>query len=210
MIDNIDNVIQVTAVGICGVISFARAISSRKREWLLLGLFYAAAFAGTLYWMIYAGLYEEKTPYDPFIAYLSWYTSYYFLILVLLYIKGGKLLKLPPPFMLYVPAFTVGMFAYYITFGSVLSNFITLVLMTILIWNAVDGQLLIRGGEEPDKNKGPFYQMVLIFCTAEYLLWTASCIWSGDTITNPYYVFDMALSVCYVLFVPAMRKAAGA
>ncbi len=208
MIDNIDNVLQVTVVGLCAVISFVHAVMSRgKREWILLGLFYGAAFAGTLYWLIYLALYEEGDPYNPFIAYLSWNTSYYFLILDLLYIKGGKILKLPAPFMLMIPAFTVGMFAYYITFGSVISNFITLVLMTILIWNAVDGRILIRNGQEPDGSKTLFYQAVLLFCTDEYLLWTASCIWEGDDITNPYYLFDVLLSLCYMFFIPAMRKA---
>ena len=49
--------------------------------------------------------------------------------------------------------------------------------------------------------------ITILFCLTEYALWTSSCFWMGDTIANVYYWFDLLLSVTFVLFLPALRKA---
>jgi hypothetical protein len=51
------------------------------------------------------------------------------------------------------------------------------------------------------------YVVTLVFCAAEYGMWTSSCFWMGDTILNIYFWFDFLLSIAFVLFLPALRKA---
>ena len=48
---------------------------------------------------------------------------------------------------------------------------------------------------------------MLAFIALEYALWTASCFWVSDTLTNPYFWFDFLLTLVLLLFLPAVRKA---
>ena len=48
---------------------------------------------------------------------------------------------------------------------------------------------------------------VLTLCLLEYALWTASCIWEGDSPLNPYIWIDFLLSISFLLFIPATQKA---
>lgn len=52
-----------------------------------------------------------------------------------------------------------------------------------------------------------FTEPVLTFTALEYALWTASCFWVSDTLTNPYFWFDFLLTLVLLLFLPAVRKA---
>ena len=49
--------------------------------------------------------------------------------------------------------------------------------------------------------------ITLIFCLLEYALWTVSCFWMGDTMANPYFWFDLLITGCMLLFLPALEKA---
>ena len=110
------------------------------------------------------------------------------------------------PIMLYlIPAFTIAMCAYYMSFGDYVSNLAVAVLMTVIMWNAAKGLIRVRKQEEGAEKLG-LYMMSLLFGIVEYAMWTSSCIWEGNTILYPYYWFDFLLSICFVLFIPAVRK----
>ena len=51
---------------------------------------------------------------------------------------------------------------------------------------------------------------LLAFAALEYALWTSSCFWVSDTLTNPYFWFDFLLSLVLLLLLPALRKAVDA
>ena len=55
-----------------------------------------------------------------------------------------------------------------------------------------------------------FHGTVLAFAALEYALWTSSCFWVSDTLTNPYFWFDFLLSLVLLLLLPALRKAVDA
>ena len=75
-----------------------------------------------------------------------------------------------------------------------------------LIWHSVDGLVSMRGEPEERTCRKYMYYTTLLFCFAEYGLWTSSCFWMGDTLANVYFWFDMLLSVTFLLFVFALRK----
>ena len=41
----------------------------------------------------------------------------------------------------------------------------------------------------------------------EYALWTASCIWSGETLLNPYYWCDFLITLSFPFLLAASGKA---
>lgn len=211
MIESIENAIQLIATGLCSVTALWNAVRSKERIWVLLGLFAGIFFLGDLYWQLYLVFYDETPMF--YISEFSWYTSYLFLLLLLVYINvensQGWKFRLRPGY-LCIPVFTFGMCAFYMTRGDYLSNIVAALLMTGLIWHACYGlhmtQKQKRVGESPDHGRMLFI-VTLVFCAEEYGIWTSSCFWTGDTISNVYFWFDFLLSITIVLFPPALRKA---
>ena len=106
-----------------------------------------------------------------------------------------------------IPVFTAVMCCFFIyQGGEIVSNLITLCLMTVLLWNSIDGlKGMTCNGKTHDPKKN-IYLLTILFCFLEYALWTASCFWIGDRITNPYFWFDTMISVCFILYAAYMRK----
>ncbi len=229
MIETIDNTFQLAATGICAGISLFRGVRRKERAWALLGLFAGIFFLGDLYWLLFMVFFGDSPQFFT-ISDLSWYTSYLFLLLMLIYIgtdgpgneekkakkNARRQLNRPRFYLWFIPAFTGGMCLFFIRWGDILQNIITAYLMAGVIWLAVSGlhdlHRQAAGMErEPSWMVGRrwIYRLSLIFCTFEYALWVSSCFWMGDGITNIYFWIDGLLSVTFLLFLPAMRKVVG-
>ncbi len=223
MIERIDNIIQLVTTGTCAVVALYQAVRLKDRAWSVLGLFSGVYFLGILYWLLFLLFYGHTTEYS-YIPDLCWYSSYLFLMLLNIYVRGessGKdsfpvgpgaemreIIHSIRPSLWLVPVFTAAMCIFYMQYGDFLSNIIAALLMTGLIWHASAG--FLSSGEEKGKNKNRgVYAVTLLFCFTEYALWTTSCFWMGDTLANPYFWFDLLLSITFLLFIPALRKAAG-
>lgn len=209
MIETIENAIQLTVTGLCSASALYYAVRSKERTWILLGLFAGVFFLGDLYWQLFL-IFYDKTPPVFYISEFSWYTSYLFLLLLLIYINVENTedwkFRLRPKY-LCIPVFTVGMCIFYMHWGDYVGNIIVATLMTGLIWHAVYGLQTVRGQGDKGKNRRMLYIVTLVFCAAEYGIWTSSCFWMGDTIMNIYFWFDFLLSITFMLFLPALRKA---
>jgi len=55
-----------------------------------------------------------------------------------------------------------------------------------------------------------FHIVVLLILILEYVLWTSSCFWVSNTLTNPYFWIDFLLTAALLALIPATRKAVGA
>ena len=226
MIETIDNIIQWIATGVCTGIALYRAVRLKSRAWSMLGLSSGVYLLGLTYWLMFLIFYGHIPMYS-YIPDLCWYSGYLFLLLLLIYIReessgsdsfpgdpGDSLLSRiskVPPVLWCIPVFTVGMCVFYMQRGDYISNIIATVLMTGLIWHSLSG--LMASGDD-DRNDGKknnhraLYAVTLLFCISEYALWTTSCFWAGDTLANPYFWFDFLLSLTFLMFIPALGKAA--
>lgn len=206
MIESVDNLIQLLFSGICTGIGIFRAVRYRSRFWALLSLFSSNFFLGTLYWQLFILFYGDY-PRFSLISDFNWYVSYMFLILLLFKMgEGQKPLRSKGLWL--IPVFTFGMCAFYMQFGAYISNLICALLLTLILREAIGGLIQIKTKPEREKYQS-LYLTVLFFCAAEYGLWTSSCFFEGDSFSNPYYWFDVMLSFCFLLFLPAVRKAVG-
>ena len=219
MIELIDSTVHLIAAGICAGIAFTQANRLKDRAWVLLGLFSAACFLGDLYWNLYL-IFYQKTPHYSHIPDLCWYTSYIFLLMLLTYVRRQHRSGITPIQALrrtashrtlwLIPVFTVGMCIFYMQRGDYLGNIITVILMTALIAYSADGLI-----EEKQRNRTGMHSgsakalciVSLLMCFAEYGMWTASRFWAGDTITNSYFWFDSLMSLTFLMFPSALRKA---
>ena len=103
------------------------------------------------------------------------------------------------------PAFCLPQFVLYVTRGDLLLNVLMCGLTMMLAWCAVRGLVWAKKTENGRLRR--FHGTVLAFTALEYALWTASCFWVSDTLTNPYFWFDFLLTLVLLLFLPAVRKA---
>ena len=201
MIESVEFAIQLVVSGLCSAIAGYRAIVTQQKTWLLLTLFYSCFFLGDLYWQLYLFFYHHTGQFS-YISEPCWYAGYLFLFLLLQEMKRQHWPRYKVLWL--IPVFTVSMCVFYMQRGDYFSNLVTVLLMTLLLWHAVKGLLFLRGSGD---GRRWLYVATLVFCLAEYTAWTASCFWLGDTLTNPYFWCDFLLTVCLIIFLPALRKA---
>ena len=48
---------------------------------------------------------------------------------------------------------------------------------------------------------------ILVYCLLEYGLWVSSCFWEAPVLTEPYYWFELLLTVCFPCFIATTKKA---
>ena len=201
MIETVENAAQLVVVGISCCIAFVNLLRRRSRIWLLLGLSYGSFLLGLLYWLLYLLFYGD-TPHFRYISELSWYTAYLLLYMMLHTVSDSeeRSVRSRIPFLLLL--FAAGMCVFYMQCSSVLSNLIALICMSMLLFHSSRGLIYHRN----KKGHGKWcrlYALTLLFCSAEYSMWTVTCIYWTDTFSNPYFWFDILQTICFPLFLPA-------
>ena len=205
MIETVVNIIQLIITGSCCGIALYHAVRTGHKAWTLTGLFAGMFFMGDLYWLLFLLFYGETPPYS-FIPYVSWDASYLFLLLLLTEIKGGIRRKPVMRVLIPVMVFTVSLCLYYMTFGDYIGNIIVMVLMSMLIYHSLDG-LLSKQEPVAEDNRRSVFKATLFFCFAEYGSWTMSCFSEGSAVRDLYYLFDLLITLSFILVVLAVRKA---
>ena len=201
MIERIENGLQLAVLAVCAAAAMVKALRTRERTWTLLTLFCASWALGDVYWLVCL-LFFGQTPQISAVSDLNWCASFIFLYLLLREAAppdGAREKRLLPWL---GPVFAAGMAVFYMQWGQILSNLVYAALMGLLLFASVR-RLADR---EKYARQRFLCGLVLAFCLLEYALWTASCIWSGETLANPYYWIDLALSLSFVLFLPAVWK----
>ena len=204
MIESVFNAIQLGSTGAASAASLFFAIRGRERAWLLLGLFSGTYFLGDLYWHLYLIFYGD-TPHFSFIPDLSWYASLLFLYLLVVHVGGGR--RIHSPALIPVPVFTVGACVFFMQWGAYVSNIIYAMLMTLILWRALGSLITIRAAEKKELRAIGVYAAALFFCAMEYCMWISSCFWENGDLSNPYFWFDLLMSLGFIAFLPLTKKA---
>ena len=201
MIESIENALQIATLLVCSALALIRAVRTRSRAWTLLAFFYGSWGLGDVYWLVCL-IFFDQTPRISIVSDLSWYASYIFLYMLLREIAppDGAREKRFLPWL--GPLFAAGMAAFFMQWGEIGSNLIYALLMSLLLFSVIRRFL--------DREKYAAQQalcvLILVFCLLEYALWTSSCFFKGDGLDNPYYWFDFLLTLCFVFFLPAVRR----
>ena len=195
----------VTACGFCAALrEYYRA---RRQPWFLLTCFYATFALGTLYWTLHL-LLRQETPQVFYVSDLAWLASFVFLLALTLTLPTAEERCFRTRLCRLVPVVCLPQFILYVTYGDVLSNVFMCGMTMLLAWCAVRG--LVWAKRSGGARLRRFHGTVLAFAALEYALWTSSCFWVSDTLTNPYFWFDFLLSLVLLLLLPALRKAVDA
>ena len=202
MIEIIDNSLQFAATLACCLLALAQYLCAQKQAQFLLACFYGCFSLGLLYWTLYLVLYET-TPGTFYVSEIVWISSCIFLYLLQYTLASPAEREYRCRAMYIAPALGVAMFAIYCAFDTdVPADLLRCCAMSAIAWNAIRG--LGFGGRRR------FHIAALCFVCAEYALWASSIGWRGDTLANPYFWIDFALTGILISLLPAAGKGAGA
>lgn len=212
MIETIENAFQLALIAVCLALAVIYTVREKPRNGTLLVMFYGSYLLGDLYWLLYLLFYGDN-PSIFYIPDLSWYAAYGFLYLILQRLSTKEERQTSCPAAWLTLLFTGGMGIYYIIWyisngynDGYISTAVSAVLMSLLLFHSVRGLAYIRSHPEAGRRR-MLYIVTVVFVVVEHLMWTASCIWTEDTPANPYYWFDVMMTINLALFLPAFRKA---
>lgn len=202
MIERADTIIQIAALIICIGISIGKAVAYQSRTWTLAAFFFGSYLLGDIFWMVCL-IFYGRTPQIPIISDLSWYASYSFLYLLLLQAAPTKAGDKRHCLQWIGPIYAFVMATFFMQWGAIVSNLIYAAIMGLIFFASI-GRLL----EAERYRKQRFLAfMVPTICLMEYGLWISSCVFDGETLANPYYWFDLLLTVVCLISLPAIKKA---
>ena len=206
MAELIDNLTQLLAALSGCVLSGVFYLRSRRQPYFLLCCFYGCFGFGLLYWLLYALLVTD-TPPMFYVSDIGWISCFLFLLLLQYSLadKEEHTLRSRLPWL--ALGIEIPLTAYYISIGDVFYNLIVGALMAVMLWRAIRG--LVWQSKQPKQDPGKwFFHLVTIgYILLENCLWLSSYPWAGDTLANPYFWFDFAVTVSILALFPAVRKA---
>ena len=211
---------------ICMIFMIFRRNEPRDRAHLLLLFFFGSYLLGDLYWQACIFYYGE-TPQVSVVSDLSWYASYMFLYLYLrlecektgrIWLPrfmdqnratggsfrdgGDDVLKRLLPWTAFI--FTIAMALFYMRYGEILSNIIYALIMGTMLHAVI--YILVHMKNESRKNLKALCMLTTLLCLGEYGAWTASCYFYENSITNPYYWFNILVTVCFPFYIVICTK----
>ena len=204
MVEFIDNLTQLLAALTGFILSGASWLKTRRQPYFLLCCFYGCFGFGMLYWLLYTLLVTDAPPMF-YVSDIGWISCFLFLLLLQYSFsdKEERSLQSRLPWLALV--IEIPLTAYFISIGDALYNLIVGALMAAMLWTAIRG--LVWQKRKGQRNRRFFYLVLLLFLCLENCLWLSSSPWAGDTLANPYFWFDFAVTASLLMLFPAVRKA---
>ena len=206
MIEFIDNLTQLLAALSGCILSGVFFLKSRRQPFFLLCCFYGCFGLGLLYWLLYTLLITD-TPPIFYVSDIGWISCFLFLLLLQCSLSDKEERASQSKLQWLALLIEMPLTVYFISIGDLLYNLIMGSLMTVMFRASIRGIVWQRKQTEPDRGKLLFHSLLLLFLCAENCLWFSSYPWAGDTLANPYFWFDFAVTVLILTLFPALRKA---
>ena len=213
MIEFWDYLLQFVVSAIGCVMASVLYAKMRRQPYFLLACFFGTYSLGTLYWTLHV-LLLGTPPQVFYVSELEWIASYVFLLTIELTLPSDEEKNFRTKLCWLCPVFCVPQFILYITHGDVFFNILMCLATAAAAWLAIRGLVFCRRKKKAEGGSSTrgmrfFHITVLCFVVLEYALWTSSCFWVSDTLSNPYFWFDFLLSGAIFAMLPATRKAVG-
>lgn len=205
MIEFIDNMTQLFAALSGCILSGLFYLRSRRQPYFLLCCFYGCFGSGMLYWLLYTLLVADAPPMF-YVSDIGWISCFLFLLLLQhsLSDKEERTLHSRVPWLALV--IEIPLTAYFISIGDVLYNLIVGALMAAMLRMSIRGLVWQSRQPEPDQGKRFFHLVITGYIVLENCLWLSSYPWVSDTLTNPYFWFDFAVTASLLALFPAISE----
>ena len=206
MVELIDNTVQFIITLLSGVGAGILFYQKRIQAYFQLSCFFGTFALGTLYWTLYVLLFNH-TPQVFYVSELSWLASFMFLLTLEYTLSTSDERAFRHPAVWIVPLVCVPQLLLYVSRGDLLFNLLMCGMTMAAAWYSVRGLAYARRQSGKPRDLQYFHIAVLCIIFLEYGLWTTSCFWISDTLTNPYFWLDVLLTASLFALLPATRKA---
>ena len=205
MTEFIDNLVQLLVVlsGCC--LSGGLYLRNRRQPYFLLCCFYGCFGLGLLYWLLYALLVTDEPPMF-YVSDIGWISCFLFLLLLQSSLADKEEQKMRSRMPWLALAIELPLTAYFISIGEVFYNLIVGALMCAILWFSIRGLVWQKRQAAPDQGKQRFHLVTTGYVVLENCLWLSSYPWAGDTLANPYFWFDFALTASLLVLFLSVRK----
>ena len=201
----IDVLMLLTAIiGMLG--SLYSYIEKPNKGWLFLTGYYFASFLSGYYWITSTLVTHVEPKVSELTAYLGWNVGYV-VLLVAVYEMRNPATKGFRPIISFIPIpLNLIQFFLYIRFGGWFNN-VWQVSFTTAIMIFCLQSVIFHNNNKKDGSPFPYFNgLVLTFCFAEYVTWTASCFdWPSNS-KNPYYYFSVISYIAQIFMPWGMKK----
>ncbi|NLB09999.1 MAG: histidine kinase [Clostridiaceae bacterium] len=206
MTELLDNITQSAAMLIAFIAAGVLYYRTHRQPFYLLACFFGCFMLGTFHWTLYVLLFNSS-PQVFYVSELAWIASYLFLLTLEYVLAAEAEKKFRHPAMLLVPIFCIPQLILYLSRGEIFGNLLMVGLTMAVAYFAIRGFFYARSQNGEARKMQYFYGAVLVIIFLEYCLWTSSCFWNSDTMSNPYFWFDFLLSAALLALIPATKKA---
>ena len=206
MVEFIDNLTQLLAALSGCVLSGVFYLRSRRQPYFLLCCFYGCFGFGLLYWLLYTLLVTDEPPIF-YVSDIGWISCFLFLLLLQYSLADKEEHKLRSRAPWLAILIEIPLTAYFISIGDTLYNLIVGALMAAMLWLSIRGLVWQSKQPKPDPGKRFLHFVMIGSLVWENCLWLSSYPWAGDTLANPYFWFDFAVTASILALFPAVRKA---
>ena len=206
MVEFLDNLTQLLAALSGCVLSGVFYLRSRRQPYFLLCCFYGCFGFGMLYWLLYTLLVADAPPMF-YVSDIGWISCFLFLLLLQYSLsdKEERALRSRAPWLALV--IEIPLTVYFISIGDALYNLIVGALMSAMLLLAIRGLIWQNRQPKPDQGKRFFHLVMTGYIVLENCLGLSSYPWVSDTLANPYFWFDFAVTASLLALFPAVRKA---
>ncbi|MCR5356406.1 MAG: response regulator [Lachnospiraceae bacterium] len=195
-----ENVIMLMAA-ILGLLSaLFKYIEYKKRAWLYITGYFLANLLSAYYWTTYSLVMGDYPDVSEFVAYLGWNVGYIILLFAVLHMRQEGAKKFIHPLMFLPVPINFLQFLIYIQYGGILNNAYQGIVVTTIVCLCLNSIIYWIKNRKNGAHFPYFHTAVLLFISAEYGMWTASCYdWPSDLL-DPYYYCAYLSYIMLILF----------
>lgn len=201
----IDVLMLLTAIiGMLG--SLYSYIEKPNKGWLFLTGYYFASFLSGYYWITSTLVTHVEPKASEFTAHFGWNVAYV-VLLVAVYEMKNPATKGFMPVISFIPIpLNLIQFFIYIQYGGWFNNVWQVSFTTVVMIYCLQSLLYYHNNKKGGTPFPYFNGLVLTFCFAEYVTWTASCFDWPSNAKNPYYYFSVISYVAQIFMPWGMKK----
>lgn len=177
-----------------------------KKGWLLTASFFFANLLSDYYWTIYSLVMRAEPNVSEVMAYFGWNVGYVILLIAVIHMQDHDLKGFFHPLILLPIPLNICQFLIYIQYGGIFNNVWQVGFSTAVAVVCLRSIIYYIRNKESKPPFPYFHLIVLIFVGAEYGMWTCSCFFWFDSITNPYYIFAIISYILMLFFAWGVKK----
>lgn len=202
--DLAENIVQLLATLTALLLCLFRYISNKRRGWLYAIIFFLCTLLSCYFWTTHLIIMGDWPDGLDWLTYSGWNASFFVLFLLLMHMKSPEERRFFHPVMLLPIPLNIWQLTLYLPYGNLLNNIYQVSIGTFLAVFSLQGIAWYMKNWQKGAARPYGCLAILIFITAEFGMWTSSCLY--EPFASFYYFFSFLCSADYLFLVWAVSR----